>query len=260
MAHLGARAREARRRRSRPQDRTLERQPPAARRGPRVGTGCGRPGRAQPVRRPRAAWRSRRPVRGARNCGAGALAPGRSGSRGARRPGRGARPGRGREQCDPRRGRAGVAARPLAGCRPDPRRAPAGDRALGRSGRSARSRSRRRRRADPRLRASARRASATPSRQRGRDRDGHSRGRQEPRRGGVRRTRLRQAQPRRAWRDAARARSPAGGRAGIACDARRARQHLSHTRRRAATSSTPPHVMALRSAASGSTRRSRRRR
>ena len=75
VAHVGAHARAARRRGSRPQCRSLERQPSAARRSARARTGRGCPGRAQPVRRRRAARGRRRPVCGGGDCSDGALAP-----------------------------------------------------------------------------------------------------------------------------------------------------------------------------------------
>ena len=140
LAHVGPRACAARRRRSRPQDRPLERQPPTARRGTRARSRGRRPGRPQPIRRPRATRGRRRPVRGGRDPGDRALASRRSGSRGARWPGRGARPRRRDEKRDSRRGGACVAARSLAGCRADPGRAPAGDCALRRPGSNARPR------------------------------------------------------------------------------------------------------------------------
>ena len=102
VADVGARARAARRRRPRPQRRRLERQPPAARRGARARADRGRPGRAQPVRRPRAARRRRRAVRGGRDRGDRALA--------ARRPARAARVGRARRS--PRRRCAAARRRP----------------------------------------------------------------------------------------------------------------------------------------------------
>ena len=78
VADVGAHARAASRRGSRPQCRSLERQPPAARRGARARTGRGCPGRAQPVRRRRAARGRRRPVRRGGDRSDGALAPRRS--------------------------------------------------------------------------------------------------------------------------------------------------------------------------------------
>ena len=71
-------------------------------------------------------------------------------------------------------------------------------------------------RAHPRFWTSGRRASTAPGRRRGCGRDGHSRRGQEPSRRGLRRPRIRQAQPRRARRDAAGARGSAGGRARVA--------------------------------------------
>ena len=195
-----------------------------------LASGCGRPGRAQPVRRPRRARRRRRALRGGRDRGDGALAARRSRSRGARRPGRGARTRRGCQRRDARRGGACVAARHVAGSRPDSGRAPAGNGALRSSSRGARPRSRRCGRAHPRLRASARRASTTPGRRGGRDRDRHSRRGQEPRRS--RSTSSAATSGSTATSAAARcASSPsAGGRAGGRRGARRAGQHLSHTR------------------------------
>ena len=78
--------------------------------------------------------------------------------------------------------------------------------------------------------------SAAPADGRGRARDGHPRCRQEPRRRGVRRARLRPPEPRRARRLAARARRSARGELAAGDAAGRARQHLPDARRRAATS------------------------
>ena len=164
VAHIGARARTSRRRRSRAQSRPRERQPPATRRGARTGTGCRCPGRAQPVRQPRATRGHGRPVRRGRDCGDGALAPRRSRPRGARRPGRGACPRRGCEQRDSGGGSARVAARALARGRADPRSTPTGDGAL--CSAVCRARPRRRRRLavlTQCLRASARRAATARS-------------------------------------------------------------------------------------------------
>ena len=157
-----------------------------------------------------------------------------------------------------------MAARALARRGRDPRRAAPGDRALGRPRRerststtadAGGARPRVRRCAD-RLRRPGRAA-----RRRGRrPRHGHPGSRQEPRRRGVRRPRLRPAQPRRARRLAARARRRARRAARVGRPARRPRQHVPHARGAELRDRGGGTPRASRRAASGSTRRSRRRR
>ncbi len=141
VAHLGACAGPARRRRPRAARRALEREPSSAGRGARARADHCRPGRAQPVRRPGAQGRRGRPLHREGNRRDRPLAARRAAPRGppcARQ--RGARRDRGRPRRDAGRGRARLAARALPRRRRDPRRSPPGDRALGRPRRDPRPR------------------------------------------------------------------------------------------------------------------------
>ena len=167
---------------------------------------------------------------------------------------------------DAGRGRARLAARALARRRRDPGRPSPGDGALrAPAAAAARARRRRPRRRSPRAFGGARASSREPAdAQRARARcvarDGHPGSRQEPHRRGVRRARLRPPQPRRARRLAPRARGGARRGARVGHPAGRPRQHVPHARSRGATWSRRPRGTGSRRAASGSTRRSRRRR
>ena len=157
-----------------------------------------------------------------------------------------------------------MGARALTRGRCDPRRSASGDRALGSSCRNAHARGRRP--SCPRRRV--RRAAPGPSavapahdrRRGGSPRDGHPRSGQEPRRRGVRRPGLRPSQPRRARRLAACARRRARRRAGVGGSANRPRQHVPDAHGEELRGRDGARGTGSRRAASGSTRRWRRRR
>ena len=124
-----------RRRRRRETRRRRERQPPPAGRGPRPRADRGSAGRAQPVRRQRAPRRRARALRRARDRACRPLPARRPTACGQRRPAAGVGGRGGVARRDAGRGRACMAARALAGRRPDPGRPSPGDGTLRRTGR-----------------------------------------------------------------------------------------------------------------------------